>query len=197
MSIGLKRIQVHLCGFSSSQIWNIAWHDWCSLGRIDAQYSVPQVATGNDEDYKQCWCCFYGSTTDWIPLENWLCRGPGRWLNGRLTKAILPVGMGGPNNLDKAAAEDELKQQMQIWAHVRARCTTCGWNTYMDLEGGNQRLSSHTENVESQSIGIFVGMWYGRWCRRWKQGIDEQSMVCMVLCSNEYNKDCQCYHWWS
>jgi hypothetical protein len=24
----------------------------------------------------------------------------------------------------------------------------------MDLEGGNQRLSSHTENVESQSIGI-------------------------------------------
>ena len=65
---------------------------------------------------------------------------------------------GGPNTLDKAAAEDELKQQMQIWAHVRARCTTCGRNTYMDLEGGNQRLSSHTENVESQSIGIFVGM---------------------------------------
>ena len=95
MSIGLKRIQVHLCGFSSSQIWNIAWQDWCSLGRIDAQYSVPKVATGNDEDYKQCWCCFYGSTTDWIPLQNWLCRGPGRWLNGRLTNAILPVGIGG------------------------------------------------------------------------------------------------------
>jgi hypothetical protein len=32
------------------------------------------------------------------------------------------------------------------------------WTEYMDLEGGNQRLSSHTENVESQSIGIFVGM---------------------------------------
>jgi hypothetical protein len=68
-----------------------------------------------------------------------------------------------------------LKQQMQIWAHVRARCMTYGRNTYKDLEGGNQRLSSHTENVESQTIGIFVGMWYGRrWCRRWKQGIDEQ-----------------------
>jgi hypothetical protein len=157
MSIGLKRIQVHLWGFSSSQIWNIAWQDWRLLGKIDTQYSVPKAATGNNEDYKQYWCCFYGSTTDWIPSENWLsCRGgPGQWLNGRLTKAILPVGMGGPNNLDKAAAEDELKQQMQIWAHVCARCTTCGRNTYMDLEGGNQRLSSHTENVESQSIGFF------------------------------------------
>jgi hypothetical protein len=32
----------------------------------------------------------------------------------KLTNAILPVGMGGPNILDKAAAEEELKQQMQI-----------------------------------------------------------------------------------
>ena len=31
MSIGLKRIQVHLCGFSSSQIWDIAWQDWRTI----------------------------------------------------------------------------------------------------------------------------------------------------------------------
>ncbi len=64
MSFRWKRIQVHLCGFSSSQIWNIAWKNW-------RQYSVPKSATGNDKDYKQYWCCFYCSTTGWIPSENW------------------------------------------------------------------------------------------------------------------------------
>jgi hypothetical protein len=44
-----------------------------------------------------------------------------------------------------------LKQQMQIWAHVGARRTTYGRNTYKDLEGGNQRLSqfSHGERGKS------------------------------------------------
>jgi hypothetical protein len=151
MSIGLKRIQVHLCGFSSSQIWNIAWHDWCSLGRIDAQYSVPQVATGNDEDYKQCWCCFYGSTTDWIPLQNWLCRGPGRWLNGRLTKAILPVGMGGGSKYSRQGRSGRRIEAANANLSPCPRSLHDLWTEYIQGLGGRQPASqfSHGERGKS------------------------------------------------